>query len=84
MPSASSPIKVAIVEDHQKIREGLTALIDGSEGFRAAGSFRSMEEALAGIGQDLPDVALLDIGLPGISGIEGVRVLKQRYPHLRF
>jgi DNA-binding NarL/FixJ family response regulator len=84
MPSATSIIKVAIVEDHQKIREGLMALIDGSEGFRAAGSFGSMEEALAGIGQDLPDVALLDIGLPGISGIEGVRLLKERYPHLLF
>jgi DNA-binding NarL/FixJ family response regulator len=68
MPPALRPIKVAIVEDHQKIREGLTAPIDGSEGFRAAGSFRSMEEALAGIGQDLPDVALLDIGLPGMTG----------------
>jgi DNA-binding NarL/FixJ family response regulator len=84
MPSASGPIKVAIVEDHQKIREGLMALIDGTEGFRAAGSFRSLEDALAGIGQDLPDVALLDIGLPGMSGIEGVRVLKERYPHLLF
>ena len=84
MPSVPRPIKVAIVEDHQKIREGLMALIDGTGGFRAAGSFRSMEEALAGIGQDLPDVVLLDIGLPGMSGIEGVGVLKERYPHLLF
>src|SRR5579872_314568 len=84
MPPACGPIKVAIVEDHQKIREGLMALIDGTEGFRAAGSFRSMEDALDGIGQDPPDVALLDIGLPGISGIEGVRLLKDRYPHLLF
>src|ERR1700680_2159948 len=84
MPPASRPIKVAIVEDHPRIREGLMALNDGTEGFRAAGSFRSREEALAGIGQDLPDVALLDIGLPGMSGIEGVRVLKERYPRLLF
>jgi DNA-binding NarL/FixJ family response regulator len=84
MPPAPVPIKVAIVEDHQQIREGLMALIDGSEGFRAAGSFRSMEEALAGIEKDLPDVTLLDIGLPGMTGIEGVRVLKERYPGLLF
>jgi DNA-binding NarL/FixJ family response regulator len=58
MSSASCPIKVAIVEDHQKIREGLTALIDGTEGFRAAGSFPSMEAALAGIPQYFPDAAL--------------------------
>ena len=75
---------MAIVEHHQKIRDGLTALIDGTEGFRATGSFQSMEAALAGIGQDLPDVALLDTGLPGITGIEGVRMLKEQYPHLLF
>jgi DNA-binding NarL/FixJ family response regulator len=84
MPPASRTINVAIVEDRQKIREGLTALIDGSEGFRVAGSFASMEEALAEIGHDLPDVALLDIGLPGMTGVEGVRVLKEQYPHLLF
>ena len=41
-----------------------------------------MEEALAQIGRDLPDVALIDIGLPGIAGIEGTRLLKERYPNL--
>jgi DNA-binding NarL/FixJ family response regulator len=41
-----------------------------------------MEEALAYIGQDLPDVALVDIGLPGMSGIEGTRRLREQYPAL--
>ena len=75
-------LKIAIVEDQREIREGLAALIDGTEGYRCTGSFRSMEEALAGIGRDLPDVALIDIGLPGMSGIDGTRLLKQRYPNL--
>ena len=80
----SSPveIKVAIVEDQRNFREYLAALIDGSEGFRCSGSFRSMEEALDRIGADLPDVAPVDIGLPGIDGIEGTRILRERYPKL--
>ncbi len=82
--TSSSPaeVKVAIVEDQRKLREYLAVLIDGTEGFRCSGSFRSMEEALARIASDLPDVALVDIGLPGMDGIEGIRVLKERYPKL--
>ena len=75
-------IKVAIVEDRREIREGLAMLISGTEGYRCTGSFRSMEDALVRIGSDLPDVVLCDIGLPGMSGIEGMRILKERYPNL--
>ena len=75
-------VKVAIVEDQRKMLDCLTVLIDGTDGFRCTGSFRSMEEALARIGSDLPDVALVDIGLPGMDGIEGIRILKERYPKL--
>lgn len=75
-------IKVAIIEDQRDIREGLAWIIRATKGFRCAGAFRSMEEALEKIGYDAPDVALVDIGLPGISGIEGIRVLKERYPKL--
>jgi DNA-binding NarL/FixJ family response regulator len=78
----TAAVKVAIIEDQRKLREYLAVLIDGSEGFRCAGSFRSMEEALARISSDLPDVVLVDIGLPGMDGIEGIRVLKERYPNL--
>ncbi len=82
-PVSSLPeIKVAIIEDQRKFREYLGALIDGSPGFRCTGSFRSMEEALDRIGADLHDVVLVDIGLPGMNGIEGIRILKQRYPEL--
>jgi len=75
-------IKVALVEDRREIREGLAMLINGTEGFRCQGSYRSMEEALEKIGRELPDVVLNDIGSPGMNGIEGIKVLKERYPNL--
>jgi len=81
-PNAGSPIKVAIIEDQRDIRECLTFLINGTDGFSCTGSYRSMEEALDRISHQLPDIVLSDIGLPGMNGIEGVRVLKERHPDL--
>lgn len=75
-------IKVAIIEDRRDIREGLATLISGTTGYRCTNGFRSMEEALENIDQDLPHVALVDIGLPGMSGIDGIEILKGRHPDL--
>ena len=76
------PLAVAIIEDHREFRDYLTALISGTEGFQCTGSFRSVEEALPRINARVPDVILLDIGLPGMSGIEGIRLFKERYPEI--
>ena len=75
-------IRVAIIEDRREIRDGLAALIGGTDGFQCAGAYRTMEEALEKIEDALPDVALVDIGLPGMSGIEGLAILRERYPKL--
>ncbi len=82
MSSPPETIRVAIVEDRREIRDGLGMLINGTEGYRVTGSYRSMEEALEKIGHNPPDLLLSDIGLPGMSGIEGVRLLKERHPQL--
>jgi DNA-binding NarL/FixJ family response regulator len=73
---------VALIEDQRETREGLRTLINGMPGYRCTEAFRSMEEALDQMSRDLPEVVLVNIGLPGISGIEGVRLPKQRYPEL--
>ena len=73
-------ISVALVEDDDSTREGLRMLIHGSPGFRCIGAYPSFEAALPGLAQDLPDVLLMDINLPGLSGREGVRIVKDRWP----
>lgn len=83
-PVVTTTIRVSIVEDQREMREGLAQLIEGADGFACNGAFRSMEEAIVGIDRALPDVALVDIGLPGMSGIDGIRILKERHPGVQF
>jgi DNA-binding NarL/FixJ family response regulator len=73
-------ITVSTIEDRREIREGLALLIDSTDGFRCIGRYRSMEEALDGFETRPSDVALVDIELPGMSGIEGIRLLRESYP----
>jgi DNA-binding NarL/FixJ family response regulator len=73
-------VRVVIIEDLREVREGLTRLVNGTSGFQCTGSYRTMEAALAGMSASRPDVILTDIGLPGIDGIEGTRLLRARFP----
>ncbi len=66
-------INVAIVEDNNTIREGLAALINGTEGYDCIGSFVDCESFLLNLKTLKADVVLMDIALPGINGIEGVK-----------
>lgn len=76
------PIKVAIVEDNSGIRESLAILIKGTPGFCCHGTYVNAEEALRQIPKDWPDVILMDINLPQMSGIECVAKLKSLRPAL--
>lgn len=75
-------LKVAVIEDEKEVRAGLSYILNHTDGFRCLDAFRTCEEALASL-REPPDVLLCDIGLPGMSGIEGVRRLKERFPALR-
>ena len=76
------PIRVAVIEDSGEIRDGLVALIGGTPGFVCAGAYDSMEPALSGVARHPVDVVLIDLGLPGMSGTDGIRILKQHHPTL--
>src|SRR5712692_4445499 len=81
-PTEASVIGVAIVEDQRETREGLSLLINNAHRFECRHVYASMEAALEGIGNNAPSVALVDIGLPGMSGIDGVRILRDRFPSI--
>jgi DNA-binding NarL/FixJ family response regulator len=73
-------ISVTLVEDNDDLRENLVFLIDNSEEYCCVSAYPDCETALDNIEADEPDVVLMDIGLPGMSGIEGIREIKKRMP----
>src|SRR5678816_1412845 len=76
-------IRVAIFEDNKSLRQGLYQLINGSEGFACVGAFEDCLNILHDIEVSKPDVVLMDIQMPGINGIEAVRILHEKYPDVR-
>jgi DNA-binding NarL/FixJ family response regulator len=76
------PFRVTIVEDDPGVRAGLMRLFNESRGFQCLSSYPSAEAALEGLPKEKPDVILMDINLPGISGIDCVGRLKERNPSL--
>ncbi len=75
-------IDISIIEDDEEIRQSLSILINGTPGFRCLSSFSNCEKALKQIETDLPDVVLMDLNLPGMSGIDGIRIIKELIPDL--
>ncbi len=82
-PDRDNIIHVAIIDDDAEIRTGLQWMIEHSEGFLCSGSYSRCDEALSVIENDPPDVVLMDIGMPGKSGIECVGALKERFPDIQ-
>lgn len=75
-------IHVAIVEDDRDIRQTLALIIDGSPGFTCQYQYEDCETAVQDIPKIRPDVVLMDINLPGMTGIEGTAKLKAKMPDL--
>jgi len=77
------PLTVCLVEDNHEVRESCVALLNGAPGLRCLGAYGSAEEALEKIPLEPPDVVLMDMHLPGMSGIECVAKLKTELPALQ-
>lgn len=73
-------MNIAIIEDDSKLLENLKLLLNGEPGITVTGSFCSAEEALPALTKFPPDVLLVDLGLPGMSGVELIKKVKQEIP----
>lgn len=75
-------VDIFLVEDHDIVRRLLGKVIERTSGFTLSGEASTAEAALAQMALRLPDLVLVDVSLPGMDGIELIRVLKERYPKL--
>ena len=76
-------IKIAIVEDNNTLRSSLESLFNRTEGMRCVASLNNLLNVISEVGAAHPEIILMDIGLPNISGIEGVRTVKTHFPNIQ-
>ena len=76
-------IKVAIFEDNKPLRESLQQLINNAEGMACTGAFPDANKLLRNMQLSNPDVVMMDINMPGLSGIEAVQVIKEKFPQVQ-
>ena len=71
---------IVIFEDNQRLRQSLKILLEGVEGYKVSGDYENCEQAAAVIDKHHPEVVIMDIDMPGVDGIEGLRIIKERSP----
>jgi DNA-binding NarL/FixJ family response regulator len=76
-------LHVAVFEDNKLVRESFEAILNGTDGFSCSGAFSSCNNLKHDIERSRPDIILMDIEMPGMSGIEATKKIKQDYPHIK-
>jgi DNA-binding NarL/FixJ family response regulator len=74
--SEPTPIRILVVDDHWVVRDGLALIIERADGLEVAGTAATGEEAVETFERERPDVVLMDLQLPGMSGVEAIRAIK--------
>lgn len=82
-PSATRTIRVYIVEDYHLVRMGLISALSEFDFIEFVGEAESAEDALTQLDELTPDVLILDLGLPGMNGIEMAQQVRQRWPQIK-
>ena len=77
-------IKVLVVDDHPLMRVGIAAIIDGHPGMETVAQAGSGDEAVALYEKHLPDITLMDLRLPRVTGVQAIRQIRSRHPRARF
>jgi DNA-binding NarL/FixJ family response regulator len=75
--------RVVIVEPNDELRESYRLIINGSFKFSITGAYSNFEEAMRDLGKQMPDIFIMEIDLPGVSGIDATRMLREKYPHVK-
>jgi two-component system, NarL family, response regulator DevR len=83
MDASPRPIRILIVDDHPVVRQGLRSLLSNHADLQIIAEAGQAQQAFAAIKQDSPDIVLLDIRLPGMTGIEVARQIHRDYPQIR-
>ena len=76
-------IKVAVFDDNKPRRELLKLLLDNSEGLTCCGAYEDCRDIVENLSGDIPDVILMDIDMPYVNGIEGLRAVRSHFPAVR-
>jgi DNA-binding NarL/FixJ family response regulator len=84
MPEQSRPIRVLVVDDHPLLRQGIAALIAAESDVTLAGACSSAREAIQQFPQLRPDVTLMDLQMPEMSGLDAMIAIRRQFPDARF